>query len=121
MNGQTEAQTRQPAWSSAILCIWYTEEQLDNQVPQHQDGAQSRRGKESVAGWTPSLGALLEFFVSFANTLRCLERVRNELVDMLRLCGEVADEQVLELGDFDEGALGGPATWMLAGRARGRK
>lgn len=58
-------------------------DELDNQVPQHQHCAQSRGGKESVAGWTPSLGALLELFVPLADTLRRLERVCDKLVDVL--------------------------------------
>jgi hypothetical protein len=75
---------------------------LYNQVPQDKHGAQSRSSKESVACRAGSARALLELFVPLADALGCLKRVGNQLVNVRRLCGEVADEQVLELGNLDE-------------------
>ena len=83
---------------------------LDDQIPQDKYCAQSRGRKERITGRACSACTLLELFIPLSDALGCLERVGNQLVDVRRLGREVADEHVLELGNLDERALGGPAS-----------
>ena len=85
---------------------------LDDQIPQDKYCAQSRGRKERITGRACSACTFLELFIPLSDTLGGLERVGNQLVDVRRLRREVADEHVLELGNLDERALGGPASWL---------
>lgn len=83
---------------------------LYDQVPQDEKGAQPRGSKEGVPSRAGPPRTLLQLFVPLADAFGRLERVGNQLIDVRRLRGEVADEQVLELGNLDERVLSGSAS-----------
>lgn len=81
---------------------------LENCIPHHQPRTQPHCPPKHQLRRAPPLRRPLQLPVAPGDVLRGGRRVGDQLADVLLLCGQVADEGLLEGGDFEEGFFGVP-------------